>query len=91
MWTTWWVWMAGALVLAILEVLSPAYIFLGFAMGAFAVGALLYFGAFISLSIPAILLIFAVVSLVSWLALRQIFGVKFEKVKTWGKEQDIND
>jgi len=91
MWTTWWIWMAGAFVLSILEVLSPAYIFLGFAMGAFAMGVLLYFGAFISLSTPAILLIFAVASLVSWLALRHFFGVKLEKVKTWDKEQDIND
>ncbi len=91
MWATWWVWMAGGLILAILEVLSPVYIFLGFALGAFAVGGLLYFGLLVSLSLPVILLVFALVSLISWLALRLIFGVRLEKVKTWDKEQDIND
>ncbi len=91
MWTTWWVWMAGGLVLAILEVLTPAYIFLGFAFGAFAVGGLLYFGVLVSVSPPVILLVYAVVSLISWLILRLIFGVRLEKVKTWDKEQDIND
>ena len=29
----WWVWMVGALLMAILEVLAPAQIFLGFAVG----------------------------------------------------------
>lgn len=90
-WATWWAWMAAALVLAILEVLSPAYIYLGFAVGAFFVGGLLYFGALVSLSLPVILLVFAVISLVAWLGLRQIFGVRLEKVKTWDKEHDIND
>ena len=30
----WWIWLAAALVLAILEVLAPGFIFLGFAIGA---------------------------------------------------------
>ena len=45
LWTEWWVWMAGALALATLEVIVPGYIFLGFAL----VSYLLFFAqAFLS-------------------------------------------
>ncbi len=83
--------MAAALVLAILEIISPAYIFLGFAIGALCVGGLMFFGALTTLSLPLVLLVFAVISLLAWLALRLVFGVRLEKVKTWSKEYDIND
>ena len=43
-WSLWWVWMVGALLLAILEVLAPAQIFLGFAAGAAGVGLALLIG-----------------------------------------------
>ena len=33
MWGEWWVWAAAALALGILELLAPAYVFLGFAVG----------------------------------------------------------
>ena len=33
-WTLWWVWLGGALALAILETLIPGYVFLGIALGA---------------------------------------------------------
>ncbi len=38
MWTVWWVWVVAGLVLAILEMLTSGYIFLGFAIGAAVVG-----------------------------------------------------
>jgi hypothetical protein len=34
LWHLWWVWLAAALGLAILEILVPGFIFLGFAVGA---------------------------------------------------------
>ena len=37
-WAIWWVWIIAALVLATLEVVAPAQIFLGFAIGALGVG-----------------------------------------------------
>ena len=40
-WTIWWVWLCAALVLGILEVLVPGFVFLGFAIGALAVSLLL--------------------------------------------------
>ncbi len=44
LWSIWWVWVAGALLLAILEVVAPAQIFLGFAAGAAGVGLALLVG-----------------------------------------------
>ena len=86
--TTWWVWLAAALVLGIVEMLIPGFIFLGFAIGAAAVGIALL-GPLGLLSIPAILLIFAVISLIAWLALRRYFSLPKGQVKTF--DHDIND
>lgn len=86
--TTWWVWLAAALVLGIVEMLIPGFIFLGFAIGAAVVGIALL-GPLGLLSVPAILLIFAVVSLIAWLALRKYFALPKGQVKTF--DHDIND
>ena len=34
-WVAWWFWMAGALALAVLEVMVSGWIFLGFAIGVY--------------------------------------------------------
>ncbi len=86
----WWVWMVGALLLAILEVVAPAQIFLGFAVGAAGVGLGLLLGipGFGS-SLPIMLLVFAVISLLAWLALRPLLGIREGQVKHF--EHDINE
>mgnify|MGYP000135361902 CR=1 FL=1 len=90
MWTSWVFWMIAAVGLAILEVFAPSFIFLGFAIGAALVGlVLLIGGSAISLSLPMTFLVFAVVSLISWIALRQLLGVRRGQVKVW--DEDIND
>lgn len=86
-WYDWWVWGSAGLILAILEVLAPGYIFLGFAAGAFVVAILLALGL-TSLNVPAMLVLFAVISLVAFLALRRIFPHSSGDVKVW--EDDIN-
>jgi len=86
--TLWWVWMAGALVLAIAEVLIPGFVFLGFAIGAFAV-SLILLNTGLSLGLPVLLLIFAGLSLVAWLLMRRFFALPKGQVKTFN--QDIND
>ncbi|MCP4820693.1 MAG: hypothetical protein GY883_15995 [Shimia sp.] len=86
--TTWWVWLAAALVLAILEVLAPGFVFLGFAIGA-AVMGLMLLGLAQVFSVPMILLIFAALSLAAWLILRRIFALPTGQVKTFNR--DIND
>lgn len=86
--TIWWVWLAAALVLAILEVLAPGFIFLGFAIGAALVGVALL-GPLQLLSVPMLLLVFAALSLMAWLVLRKIFALPKGQVKTFN--HDIND
>ncbi len=87
-WSLWWLWLAGALVLAIAEVLSPGYVFLGFALGALAVSMLLL-NTGLALSLPLLLLLFAALSLAAWLILRQVFARPTDQVKRF--EDDIND
>lgn len=86
--TTWWVWLAGALVLAILEVLAPGFVFLGFAVAAAIVGLMLL-GPAALLSVPVLLLLFAALSLVTWLLLRRFFALPKGQVKTF--HHDINE
>jgi membrane protein implicated in regulation of membrane protease activity len=89
-WSLWWVWMVGALALAILEVLAPAQIFLGFAAGAAGVGLALLVGVpGLSGSIPMLLLVFAVLSLIAWLLIRPLLGVREGQVKHF--DHDINE
>lgn len=87
LWSIWWIWMAGALVLAIAEVLLPGFIFLGFAIGAAITGLLLLFPAF-SVSMPVLILIFAILSLTAWLILRKMFALPKGQVKHFN--DDIN-
>lgn len=88
MWTVWWVWMVAGLVLGVLEILAPGFIFLGFAIGAFLTGLLLVLGV-LGGSVPVLLVVFAVLSLLAWLVLRRTMGVQKHQVKIWTK--DIND
>jgi inner membrane protein len=88
LWSAWWLWVVAGLVLGMLEVAVPGYIFLGFAIGAVLTGALLGFGLLGS-NLAAVLLAFACMSLVAWLAVRRAAGVQPGQVKRWTK--DIND
>lgn len=85
-WAMWWAWMAGALALATLEVLAPGYIFLGFAGGAALTGLVLLVA---SPGLPLLLVIFAVLSGVTYVALRRLLGLRAGQVKIW--DRDIND
>ena len=87
-WQEWWVWVVGGIVLAVLELLAPAFVLLGFAIGAVATGLLIAVGL-IGNSLPVLLLVFAVVSLFSWIILRKVFGLRRGQVKIW--HRDIND
>lgn len=84
----WWAWMSAALVLATAEVIIPGWIFLGFALGALVMGVLLLLGL-TGLSMPVSLVVFAVLSLISYLGLRYVFGLKTGQVTLF--ERDIND
>ena len=90
MWATWWIWMVGALALAFIEVLAPAQVFLGFAVGAAATGLALLVGVpGLETSLPLTLVVFAALSLVAWIITRKVLGVRPGQVKVW--DRDINE
>ncbi len=88
LWTQWWVWMSAAVVLATLEVILPGYIFLGFALGAAVMGLLILVGISAK-GLALTLVIFALLSLASYLVMRKVFGLRNGQVKIW--DTDIND
>ncbi|MHC0054165.1 NfeD family protein [Actibacterium sp. D379-3] len=87
MWALWWVWLACAVALGILEVFAPGFVFLGFAAGAAVIGIILALGWVPGL--PLLLVIFALVSLGAWIAMRAVFGIRKGQVKIW--DRDINE
>ena len=90
MWATWWIWMVGALALAFIEVLAPAQVFLGFAVGAAVTGLALLVGVpGLATSLPLTLVVFATLSLVAWIITRKVLGVRPGQVKVW--DRDINE
>jgi membrane protein implicated in regulation of membrane protease activity len=89
----WWLWIAAGLVLAIVELLVPGYIFVGFAIGAVATGAILGLGlpgsAWMAADLTNALLVFGILSLVAWLSLRRLLGLRHGQVKRINR--DINE
>lgn len=69
LWHLWWVWLAAALCLAIVEIIVPGFIFLGFGIGAALVTLLVLLP--LDLGLTTLLAIFAGLSLAAWIALRR--------------------
>ncbi|MFN4172956.1 MAG: NfeD family protein [Pseudorhodobacter sp.] len=86
--SVWWVWVAGGFAIAVMEVLVPGYIFVGFAIGAVLTGALIGFGL-LGGNLAVTICVFAIVSLVAWLVTRRLVGTRPGQVKIWTR--DIND
>ncbi|WP_417241986.1 NfeD family protein [Celeribacter sp.] len=84
----WWAWAVLAIAFFGFEVLAPGFVFLGFGVGAGLVAGLMALGLF-GPNIAVILLVFAVISLLSWFAMRQVFGIRKGQIKKW--DIDIND
>ncbi len=84
----WWIWVVAGLVLAIIEVIIPGYIFAGFAVASILTGGVIWLGL-LGGSLPVALAVFAVISVISWALLRALFGRNLGEVKRW--DRDIND
>lgn len=69
--TLWWVWVSIALALGMVELLVPGFIFLGFAIGALVMAGIV--AAFTLTNIPALIALFAGLSLIAWIALKMMF------------------
>ena len=85
----WWVWIVAGFVFGVLELMVPAFVFLGFAGGAVLTGVLLGLGLVGGDSVSLLLMIFAIASAAIWAALRRAYGKHPGQVKVWTK--DIND
>ncbi|WBU59953.1 NfeD family protein [Paracoccus albus] len=88
MWESGWTWIIIALVLGLLELFAPGYVFLGVAVASGLMGLVLLTGAF-SPTLPVLLIIIAVMSGLIWLVLRRVMGVRTGQVRIW--DRDIND
>lgn len=86
LWQLWWVWAAAALVLAMLEMVVPGFIFIGFACGAALVALLVLFP--VDPGLTALLAIFAGLSLLAWIVLRRLFRKKDDQTRVI--HEDIN-
>lgn len=89
----WWVWVAAGLVLAIVELFAPGFFFAGFAIGAVLTGGIMGLGlpgsGWMGASPFNALIVFAVLSLIAWLALRAVVGVRKGQVRKI--DRDINE
>jgi inner membrane protein len=89
----WWVWVSAGVLMAIVEVFIPGFFFLGFSAGAVVTGLVLLaggpFAAWLGSSVAYTFLFFAVFSLISWLLLRRLAGVREGQLKIW--DRDINE
>jgi membrane protein implicated in regulation of membrane protease activity len=90
---TWWIWVAAGLVLAIMEVALPGYLFVGFALGSIATGLMLWSGiwpaGWMAEDVTHALLVCAVLSVAIWLGLRLGLGIRKGQSKTF--DRDINE
>ncbi len=83
----WWVWLCAALALALIELIAPASIFLGFALGALVMTGVVAFTAITNTS--ALLALFAGLSLIAWIALKLAFRNQSSGARV--VERDINE
>ena len=88
---TWWAWAIVALTFAFFEIILPAFVFLGMAIGAASVSLFMLLGGaeFLGGSVAATLVVFAVASLIATMILRRVFALPKGQVKTF--DSDIND
>lgn len=83
----WWVWLCLAFLLGIIELIVPAAIFLGFAIGALAMAVLV--AIVTPVNTAALLAVFAALSLVAWIALKLVFRRQSSGARI--VTHDIND
>lgn len=88
---SWWGWAVAAVLLAGAELAFSGWVLLGFAIGAalMALHVATSWPSFLADSLPVSLVAFAVMSLVAWLVLRAVLGVREGQVKRF--DHDIND
>lgn len=87
-WENGWLWLIAAMGLALLELLAPAWLFLGIAVAVALMGLGLLAGLW-SGGLPMALVVTAILSGAVWVLLRRVAGVRKDQVRIW--DRDIND
>ena len=87
-WTNGWLWIIAALVLALIELMLPGYVFMGVALAAALMGIALLTGIWTG-GLPLALVVTAVLSGLIWLVLSRMRGVDRSATRIW--HRDIND
>jgi membrane protein implicated in regulation of membrane protease activity len=92
-WRAWWAWGLAAALFGILELLVPGYIFLGLSAAAAILAGLFLIGnpiaGLLPAGLPGLLLVFAVLSVLSWLGLRRAFRLPKGQIQVF--RDDINE
>ena len=83
-----WIWLIAALLIGMIEVVLPVWIFLGTAIAVLIMGLILLSGLWVP-SLPVALVATGIVSGIVWLILRRAMGVTHGQKKIW--RTDIND
>ncbi|AXC51052.1 hypothetical protein DRW48_03945 [Paracoccus suum] len=87
-WDNGWLWLAVALVLALVELALPGYLFLGTAIAVALMGLVLLAGLWGG-GLPGALVVVALLSGAVWLGLRRLSTPREGQVRIW--RRDIND
>lgn len=87
-WMNGWLWILAALVIALIELFLPVWVFLGIAIAVLIMGVAILLGLW-SGSLPLALIVTALLSGVVWLFLRRIMGTTHGQVRVW--KTGIND
>ncbi|WP_231565672.1 pectate lyase [Paracoccus sanguinis] len=87
-WTNGWLWIIAALLLALIEMILPGYVFLGLAAAVGVMGVVLLAGLW-DWGLPAALVVTAVLSGVAWFGFSRMAGVDRSRTRIW--HRDIND
>lgn len=83
-----WLWIGGGLIVALVELMLPGYLFLGTAAALIVMGIVLLAGLW-PWGLPGALVTVAVLTFLAWALLRRLLGVRHGQVRIW--DRDIND
>ena len=86
---TWWLWLAFGVVIAIMEVAFPVYVFGSLALGSIATGLLLWSGLapdWMAADTVNALIVFAGLSVAIWLVLRLTLGRRRDRAQGPGRD-----
>lgn len=87
-WLNGWLWIIAALVLAVLELFAPGWVFMGIALAVGLMGLLLISGIWTA-GLPLTLVVTAILSGLVWLILRRFARGSKGEVRIW--DRDINE